>query len=576
MLVTNSNATGGADRGTVLEVYRSNNAVSGDETARLQFAGKDATNTKRITGAVRSVPQGINPMFSDLVLSTIETNTLTDMLTMSGTSSRVVFNRPANFQGTQPIENVDSITTSASACRYSPNVTAGFKEFSASVPDPGPIIGHSLFLYNEGIDPTVRFTLFVGSPNRKVYDSVEFFSSATATTNVYFATDQGVSFYDGVAVTQLVQLNGRALCMTLFDNQILVGGEFSQDGIGNPYSLLLLIDSMHNINQFAYANYGGNEGFSGAQVSALATDGSGWLYIGGKFNKTGGGALGVSNFAIVNSPAANTYNVFAIDDNSAGSPNGLSSAVYSILIDPVVGRTRLVLGGNFMSTQCSPGGSPITTSDQFATVWYNLGDQNSDPAAGNPSGVPFQYVGSSPATFNDVVLVVAARTTDVYFGGQATNIDGLGVNYLVYADAGVYDTVYDGNPGGMYTNPVTALAYKTLPTLGSYWWVGDQAGQIWLNDLTLVLVLGGIVNRVVWSLSYAVFLLESDDPNTYQYNPSNTVTLSFSSGQVLKVYPNLSYSGGINLTNAWSLVDMKFIGSSTYLLTNSQGTATFF
>ena len=145
---------------------------------------------------------------------------------------------------------------------------------------------------------------------------------------------------------------------------------------------------------------------------------------------------------------------------------------------------------------------------------------------------------------------------------------------MVYADAGVYNTVYDGNPGPYISTAVTALLWKTVPGLGSYWWVGLQNGEIFLNE-SLITTVGGAVNRFFWTPAFALFLLESDDPTTYAYNPSNTVTLTFGGGQSLKVYPNTSYTGGIVLPNKWSSVNMKYIGGTDYLLVSAQG-ATYF
>lgn len=571
--VTNSNTTAGTDTGTVVEVYRSNVANGSDETGRLQFAMRDATSTKRISGAIKSIPYATNPVYSDMVFSVSSANTLTDFMNVSGANDNVNFYKTANFAGGATIINVDSITTTTN-CRYAPQLLQGFQRFTETVPFPGPITDHTLRLYSQGIDSTVRLQTFPGSPSVKVYDSVEFYSNVTATTNVYFACDDGVWYYDGIAVTQLVRLDGRALCMLLFDNQILVGGEFTQDvATAAVYSHMLLIDANHTLSQMVWANLPADEGVSGNTVNALATDGAGWLYFGGKFNKTNGGNLALSNFGICNSSGAGIYNAYAIDDNSA-STNGIGGVVNSIALDPVVGKTRLIIGGDFIGTQCSPGGVSTSTVDQYATVWYNLGDQNSDPAAGNPSGVPFQYVGSSPASFNSTVYVVAARATDVYFGGRATNIDGLGVNYLVYADAGVYDTVYDGNPGGVYGSAVSALTYQVLPS-GTYWWVGLDNGEFYINDVYLATAVFAQANRVVWTPSYAVFLIESDNPTVYSYNPSNVTTLGFGDGQTLSVYPDLTYTNGINLLNKGAYVDLQYLGGADYLLVGSQG-ATFF
>jgi hypothetical protein len=574
LVVTNSSTAAGSDTGTVVEVYRSNVANPGDETGRFQFAAKDATSTKRVSGAIRSVPAATNPVYNNMVFSVATANTLTDFLTVSGANDTVIFHKNANFQGGSSIVNVDSITTTT-PCRYAPQLLRGFKEFNVNLSFPGPVTDHTIRLYSQGIDPGLRVQTFPGSPDYKVYDSVEFYSNVTSSTNVYFATDSGVWYYDGVNRTELLNLNGRALCMLLIDGKILVGGEFTLDNNTLlQYEHLLLIDANHTISALFYDNYPGNQGVDGFSVNALVTDGSGWFYFGGKFTKTNGGALSLHNFGIGLVTSPGVYQAYAIDDNSGGGANGIDGTVHSIALDPVAGKTQLILVGDFIGTQCSPGGSLITTSDQYATVWYNLGDQNSNPSPGSLTGFPFQYVGSGPTSFNDVLYVVATRATDVYFGGRAANIDGTGANYLVYCDANAYATLFDGNPSSLYSTPVTALSYKAL-AYGTYWWVGTQAGEFYLNDQALITFTGGVANRVVWTPAYGVFLIESDFPTTYSYNPSLVTTVNFTESQSLIVYPNLTYTGGVTLLNKGAYADMQYINGTDYLLVGSQG-ATFF
>ncbi|MBN1149331.1 MAG: hypothetical protein JXA78_18865 [Anaerolineales bacterium] len=271
-------------------------------------------------------------------------------------------------------------------------------------------------LANQGLDAEVDALATVGND---LYVGGYF----TATDDGALTNLGRIARYDTLAETwhKLPKngLNGAVLAFARMDNNLYVGGGFTQSGDGTLTGLgrIARYDTLAGTwNALA------NAGLDG-WVSALATDGSG-LLVGGQFSATGDGSLtGLGNFAAYDT-STNTWYA-TLNQGFNGSVNALASASGAIFV-----------GGGF--TQTSDGA--VTGLNNIARIDLVSGATSALPRAG---------------LFAGNVNALAVAGDDLYVGG-------------------VFDQAYDGtltDMGNIALYNIRSGAWRKLSRQGLDDWV---------------------------------------------------------------------------------------------------------
>ena len=243
-----------------------------------------------------------------------------------------------------------------------------------------------------------------------------------------------------------------------------VGGQFTN--ANNNGTLLPAADYVARWDGAAWSALGSNGAGNGAlnsMVTALAVSGTD-LYVGGQFTDVNNnGALLPAADYIAKWDGA-TWS--ALSSNGAGN-GALNSTVYAL----AVSGTTLYVGGSF--TNANNNGASLPAADYVATWdganWSALGSN-----------------GASNGALNSRVNALAVSGTDLYVGGQFTNVNNNGTS-LTAAD---YIAKWDGaNWSALGSESVTGNGASTsyvyaLAVIGTDLYVGGVFTNVWDSDGT--------------------------------------------------------------------------------------------
>ncbi len=237
-------------------------------------------------------------------------------------------------------------------------------------------------------------------------------------------TSNGVRFGNGVS---LGIVNALAIDR---QGRLYVGGTFLQAG-GVSANGVARFDPA--TNSWSALGTGTQIGERGAgEVRALAVDGQGRVYVGGRFTQAGGvSANNVARF----DPQANSWSTLG-----TGAQNGVNGTVNALAVD---GQGRLYVGGSFASAG-GVSANRVARFDPQANSWSTLG-------TGSSNGL------------SDIISAVYALAVDgqgrVYVGGDFTQAGGVSANNVARFDpqANSWSALGTGAQNGV-NRTVNALA----------------------------------------------------------------------------------------------------------------------
>ena len=199
-------------------------------------------------------------------------------------------------------------------------------------------------------------------------------------------------------------INGAVRAIAVSGSDVYVGGSFSD--VNNQGTVLTAADYLARWDGSNWSALGGDsmgDGALNASVRALAVDGSGNLYAGGAFTDIKAGIFTLLTADYIARWDGGAWHALGAGASDEGALNG---AVYAL----AVSGSDLYVGGAF--TDIKAGIFTLISADHIARWdgggWYALGT-----GAGNGS-------------LNNHVYAVAVSGTDVYVGGQFTDVNNFG------------------------------------------------------------------------------------------------------------------------------------------------------
>ena len=241
--------------------------------------------------------------------------------------------------------------------------------------------------------------------------------------------------------------NNEVIALALNGSSLFVGGSFTQ-----------VNGTLLNANYVALWNTGAStwsalgSGLDGPDADALAVDGSGYLYVAGRFSHAGGHIA--SRIAMWNGSA---WSKLA---NPTGTTNGVDSNAYALAIH----GSDLIVAGGF--THAGGWDAPYLVRWNSADKqWYSPGN-----------------------TVNGPVYAVANQGTDIYVGGDFTSAGGLAARSLARWDAldHQWRTLGDATLNGCNAVLCTGPAVRALAINGARVYVGGDftsAGSLTVNNV---------------------------------------------------------------------------------------------
>jgi hypothetical protein len=370
--------------------------------------------------------------------------------------------------------------------------------------------------------------------------------STTASTNyngsTYVGTNNGFVYgsSDGVNWFQVnVQFNGAMRGMKEYNGYLYIVGDFSSDlNTSINYSGIAKIDTSGNLYQLNWANYMGNEGFN-AKVKCLETTLSGYLYIGGDFSTTGGGALTLNYIAIVDTGD----NIYCMDNTAGtGAGYGFSASVFFIK-ENIQQPNVLIIGGNFTNVSTAFGGFTVN----YNCIWTTTGSYDTDPI-----NTPYQVVGMNArsvcATTNGSQVYVGGNFTGLTYGDYLVTFDWSGSNYIEAS-----------NPWGGAPSPVNLILQD-----GGVFWTTTANKLYDQGVLQGTSPTGGNWSAIIagiWGEKIFSTISTSQTPYIgYIINNSQVITISLVGGYTIQ-NGTTNYTGGVILNNKGASVDMIYNSS---------------
>ena len=475
--------------------------------------------------------------------------TMTDFLTLNASANVVSCLRTLNMSGFG-ISNCSDIAT-PTGLPYGKVDKNFYNTPTANFPLIAPSPPTRATLFNTGGIPTTLDPYTAG-----LFPSTWGATTASANFNgsTYIGTDNGFVYgsSDGVTWFQVnVQFNNTITGMKEFNGYLYIVGYFTFDlNTSNVYNGIAKIDNSNNLYQLNWANYMGNEGFN-AKVKCLETTASGYLYIGGDFITTGGGALTLNYIAIVDS----LDNIYCMD-NSSGTGYGFDNSV-AFIKENASAPNVLIIGGSFNNISTAFGGFSVTLN----AIWTTTGSYDT-----NGASTPYQVV-----SFNAVPRCITSNGNQNYIGGDFTGLT-FG-DYLVtfeWSGASYTEAIFPTSFGSS-TTPVNLILQDGgvwfTNTANELWEAGALAGTSptssnWSN------IIAGIWGQKIFST-----ISGSQDPFIgYIINSSQAVTISLVTPYTIQNGTS-NLSGGVVLNAKGASVDMIYNASETayYVVSISNG-----
>jgi len=520
------NQTGVAGGSLVHEMYNQRTATTG-EFNRLSFFAKDFNGAKIEYSRIHQNAPVINPARGrlDFDVWTGGANP-TNFLSINGNTQQVDILRNLHMN-TYPILGVSNIYTPNSNT-YGKNVVQFFTG-DASIPSTTPDDQMRLTLINEGVPDTVEPIPGLFPNWGTILCSVDFNSSTYVGTDngfVYFSTDGNTwgSINDS--------FNGKVLCMTVFNGELYVGGDFTQNSSFTvSYHRIAKVDSSGNVYQINWGNYMGSEGFND-EVRTLCASSSGYLYMGGKFTFDNLNTLSCPHIAVMDT----LFNLYCLD-NSFGTGYGFNNLVNFIAENSAYAPNIFIIGGEF-DTMTVSSGSYVAPRN---IIWGSDGTYNTNIN-------PYSFV-----SMNNAPVCITQNGSSFYIGGY---FQGLPYgDYLATFDWNGSAYVIGTNPYGFSaTYPIIAIYQNS----GIYW--SDVASNFFDAGVMVAQAPFGYwswIYRAVWG--ELIFSTNSPSQNpyaAYYIDSSDQINLTLSSGEIY--YGANAYTGGVILYNKGSVVDLIY------------------
>ena len=536
------------------EMYNQRTAQTG-EFNRMSFYAKNSAGTKIEYGRIHQnapvITAGSSRGRMDFALDV--GGTMTDFLTLNASANTVSCLRSLNMS-TFGISNCPDIAT-PNGLPYGKVDVNFYNTPTGNFPLIAPSPNTRATLFNTGGIPTTLDPYVAG-----FFPST--WGATTASTNfnssTYVGTDNGFVYYssDGATWNQVnVQFNNPIRGMKEFNGYLYVVGEFTDDlNTAIFYSGIAKIDSGGNLYQLNWTNVFGNEGFS-SKARCLETTASGYLYIGGDFITTGGGALTLNYIAIVDF----LDNIYSIDATTGtGLGYGFDNFVYFIK-ENASAPNALIIGGDFSSI--STAAAAVGVSVAKNVIWTTTGSYDTDLI-----NTPYQVV-----SFNAVPRCITSNGNQNYIGGDFTGLTY--GDYLVtfewggasYVEA-TFPTSFGSSTtpvnlilqdGGVYFTNTANELYETGVLIGT-----SPTSSNWSA------IIAGIWGQKIFSTISA-----SQNPYIgYIINSSQAVTISLVAPYTIQNGTS-NPSGGVVLNAKGACVDMIYNSSEVayYVVSISNG-----
>ena len=517
----------------VEKIYNQRTAVTG-EFARRAFHAKGSTNVDleyaRLSAHSPVITTGAQKGRLDMAVTV--NGTMSTFLSCNANTNHVEIQRPLHLNS-NTILSASSISTQYNNYYGKNSIT--YYTGDSSFPSTTLEDNLRFTVINQGV-PDAVIPLAASFPGTwgTITCSADFYGYTyvgTKSGNIYFSSD-GVGWNainDG--------FNGRVLCMTVFNGELFIGGDFQSTNLGTTAYLIARMDSSNNVFAVNFSNYG-SFGFNGASVRTLLASSSGYLFIGGKFYSDSSSALPVNNIAIMNS----SYDLYCIDNSSVGGNTGTNGAVNFIAENPSYAPNYFVIGGEFDYFNNSTG----TYTANRNVVWKANGAYDSDFSI-----TPYEVV-----YMNDHALCITQNGSDFYIGGYFSGLSYGSYLATFYWDGSTFQL--NNNPyGASPTAPILAVYQNG----GIYW--SQNNGEFFDAGQSIAIAAAPYGSSWSWiyRTSWGQLLISTEsgmqDPViAFYFFTSDVVTLSLTVGEI---YNGASvYTGGIVLYNKGANTELMF------------------
>jgi N-acetylneuraminic acid mutarotase len=294
----------------------------------------------------------------------------------------------------------------------------------------------------------------VGGISTVVNNIVQYNVQTNSWSALGTGANNGVSFAGLIGGVRALAVDGQG--------RVYVGGFFTRAGGVSANSVARFDPAT---NSWSALGTGANNGVSGS-VNALAIDGQGRVYVGGRFAQAGGvSANNVARF----DPQANSWSALGTGANNGVSDTSFSERVNALAIDR---QGRIYVGGQFTRAG-EVSANNVARFDPQANSWSALG-------TGSSNGVS----GRSPISPAPSVSALAVDEQErVYVGGDFTQAGGVSANSVARFDPATnsWSTLGTGANNGV-SGSVNALAIDGQGRV----YVGGrfaQAGEVSANNV---------------------------------------------------------------------------------------------
>jgi hypothetical protein len=533
----------------VEKIYNQRTAVTG-EFARREFHAKGSTNVDleyaRLSAHAPVITTGTQK--GRLDMSVTVNGTMSTFLSCNANTNHVEIQRPLHLNSNN-ILNASTISTPYNNLYGKTSIV--YYTGDTTFPSTQPEDNLRFTVINQGV-PDAVLPLPASFPGTwgTITCSADFYGYTYVGTKsgfIYFSSD-GVT-WNGINDS----FQGRVLCMTVFNGELFVGGDFLSTNNGISAYMIARVDSSNNVQQVVFNTYG-SIGFNGESVRTLFASNSGYLYIGGKFYSDSSSALAVSNIAIMDP----YYSLYCIDNSSVGGNTGTNGAVNFIAENSDYAPNYFVIGGEFDNFNNSTGGYTANRN----VVWKSNGAYDTDLSI-----TPYEVV-----SMNDHALCITRNGSDFYIGGYFS-----GLAYGSYLATFNWDGLtfqLNNNPYGASPSAPILAVYQN----GGIYWSQNNGEFFDAGNSVATAPYGSSwswIYRTIWGQLLISTESGMQDPViAFYFFTSDVVTLSLTVGEI---YNGASvYAGGIILYNKGSNAELMFQAAySRFYVLNQLGCGFF-